>query len=363
MVFGIILGIVFGIATLVLGGIAVYNFVEDEPKTGGIFIGAAVVCLIIFICIPFSFHTVDTGTVAVVKHLGEAKDVKKPGTYYDFWMTNTYTTYDTKVQNVDIETSAYSSDAQTMNIQMTLQYSIQSDHIIDIMSQYGSLDVLQNRIQSISIEKAKSVLSSYKAMDIIANRSTMSPAVETAIKEAIGEGYYVNVATVVLTNIDFSDAFELAVEEKMIAEQAKLKAEYENETKVAQAKAEADAKVAAAEAEQAIKEAEKAAELKAAEADKEIIEAKKAAELAEAMANSEIARIQTINIARTLGYVIVTDADTGKEYIDFEASRAVGLTEEKLYDYMKYIAYMESWDGKLPNTILGDDANVIIPTP
>lgn len=70
--------------------------------------------------------------------------------------------------------------------------------------------------------KDQGTLSSYKAMDIIASRSTISPAVEKIVKEAIDEEFFVNVSAVVITNIDFSDAFELAVEEKMIAEQAKL---------------------------------------------------------------------------------------------------------------------------------------------
>ena len=59
--------------------------------------------------------------------------------------------------------------------------------------------------------------------------------------DIVGNEYFVKVNTVVLTNIDFSDAFESAVEEKMIAEQAKLKAEYENQTKIDQAEAEAAA--------------------------------------------------------------------------------------------------------------------------
>ena len=159
----------------------------------------------------------------------------------------------------------------------------------------------------------------------------------------------------------------------MIAEQAKLKADYENETKIAQAKAEADAKVKEAEAEKAVQEAKKAAELAAAEADKAIMEAKKAAELAEATANSEIARIQTINIARTLGYTIRRDeildsegnptGEFGAEYIDFEATRHLGLDEANLYDYMRYIAYMNAWNGELPDTVLGDNVGVIVPTP
>ena len=47
----------------------------------------------------------------------------------------------------------------------------------------------------------------------------------------------------------FAASFEKAVEDKMIAEQAKLKADYENQTKIAQAEAEAEARLKAAEAE------------------------------------------------------------------------------------------------------------------
>ena len=249
MEIGIIFGVLFALGFA--GGAALIYFNTKNGKpiliTGALIMA---VCALLFLVVPFSFHTVQTGEVAVVKEFGEAKEVKSAGMHFDFWITKTYTRYDTKVQNVDISTAAYSSDAQTMSVTMTLQYQIIEDKVLNVVKEYGNLATLQNRIQSVAIEKAKSVLSSYKAMDIIANRAQMSPAVETAIKDAIGESYFVNVNTVVLTNIDFSDAFELAVEEKMIAEQAKLKADYENQTKVAQAQAEADAKVKAAEAEQ-----------------------------------------------------------------------------------------------------------------
>ena len=249
MIIGIILGIV--LFALIVGAIAFAVHFYDEDNSvlcaiGGI---VAVVMFIVFVLVPFSFHTVDTGEIAVVKHFGEARGVRTSGVHFDFWVSNKYQKYDAKVQNVDIETAAYSSDAQTMNIQMTLQYQIMSDKVIEIAKQYGSLELLQNRIESIAIEKTKAVLSAYKAMNIIADRASMSPAVETAIKDAIGDEYFVNVTTVVLTNIDFSDAFESAVEEKMIAEQKQLKAEYENKTKVAQAEADAKAKIVSAEAE------------------------------------------------------------------------------------------------------------------
>lgn len=266
MALGIISFIVILILAAIAGAIAGTCDNGIAKGVSGLLCFLFVVALII---VPFSFHTVDSGEVAVVKHLGEIKEVRTAGTSFDLWVTNKYHKYDTKVQNVDIETAAYSSDAQTMNVKMTLQYQIMADNVIDIATQYGSLEVLESRIQSIAVEKTKAVLSSYKAMDIIATRASISPAVEAAIKDAIGEEYFVNVVTVVLTNIDFSDAFEKAVEDKMIAEQAKLKAEYENEKKVAQAAAEAEAKLKAAQAEIEIAKAEAEALKIAAEAEAE----------------------------------------------------------------------------------------------
>lgn len=268
MAIGILAAILIVVFTIV--SFAVCCTVGEKNAIIGAIAGIVGIALIIsFIFVPFSFHTISSGEVAVVKHLGKIEDVKTAGTHYDLWITNKYVKYDTKVQNLETQTMAYSSDAQTMDIQMTIQYQILTDKVVDIATQYGKLAVLQNRIESIAIEKTKSVLSAHKAMDIIANRAAISPAVEQAIKDAVGEEYYVNIVTVVLTNIDFSDAFELAVENKMIAEQAKLKADYENETKVAKAEADAQAKLKAAQAEIEIAKAEAEALMIAAEAEAE----------------------------------------------------------------------------------------------
>lgn len=288
MAIGFITGIILFVVTVgfFVGAYICADNYKDGGKAACIILG--IICAISFIIVPFSFHTINTGEVAVVKHLGKITHVREAGTCFDFWMINSYKKYDTKVQNVEIKTMSYSSDAQTMDVAMTLQYRIMTDKVIDIATQYGSLKVLENRIQSIAVEKTKSVLSSYKAMDIIANRAAISPAVEQAIKDAIGEEYFVNVNAVVLTNIDFSDAFELAVEEKMIAEQAKLKADYENQTKIAQAEAEAEAKLKSAQAEIEIAKAQ--------------AEALKIAAEAEAAANKTIADSITDKILEKLFY-------------------------------------------------------------
>ena len=224
-----------------------YNDGITEKKPSKLPMVLAVLCLVGLLVIPLSIRTVDTGEIAVVKRLGKVQGVETAGTHFNFWVTDKYVTYDAKVQNLETGTMAYSSDAQTMDVAMTIQYQIMSDKVVDIATHYGSLEALQNRIISVAVEQTKSVLSSYKAMDIIANRAAVSPAVETAIMTAVGDEYYVDIVTVALTNIDFTDAFEKAVEDKMIAEQAKLKADYENQTKIA--KVQAEIEIAKAEAE------------------------------------------------------------------------------------------------------------------
>lgn len=256
MVFGILFGILF--AGLVIAGIAfaAYHYSEGNKGWGATGIAAAIVSGLLFIAIPFSYRTVDAGEVAVVKKLGQVVDTREAGTHFDFWMVNTYEKYDTKVRGVTSTTMAYSNDKQTMSIEMTTQYQINKAYVKEIAITYGTLEALESRINSVIIERAKSVLSRYNADSIISDRASVSVEVATVVEEAIGEQYYIDVTNVALTNIDFSDVYEQSVEQSMIAKQEveKAKAEAEKllveaQNKVKVAEAEAAAKKAAAQGE------------------------------------------------------------------------------------------------------------------
>ena len=353
MAIGVIIGLFFFIVfALFAGGYIYMKSKKQEVGVKSIVCGCgALVFLSLFLLIPFSFHTVQAGEVAVVKHLGEASDIRTAGTYFDFWITKKYEKYDATVQNLEIKSQAYSKDAQTMDITMTVQYQIDPTKAIEIANHYGTLTILDNRIQSVSIEKAKSCLSTYSAMTIIETRASISPEVENVIKEAVNSNYYVNIVAVVLTNIDFTDAFEKTVEDKMIAEQEKLKAEYEKET--------------------AIVNAEKELEVAKLQAEARIEQAKAEAQSQIEVARAEAAAIQmkSIEVARALGFQIkettVTDdeGNLGLEYvIDFE-----GKTQEEINliaDYLKYVEYPAKWNGELPNVVVTDgSATIILPTP
>ena len=350
MAFSLIFSTLFVLVLLVGAGLMGWRLYQTKGKklsfSGTIVILVAIIGLSL---IPGSFHTVEAGQVAVVKHLGEAKTVRNAGTYFDFWITEKYDYYDAKVQNMDIKTQAYSKDAQTMSISMNVQYKIDSAKVIDIANQYGTIDMLANRIESIAIEKTKATLSSYSAMNIIETRSQISPLVEDTIKGAVNEEYCVDIVAVVLTNIDFSDAFEKTVEDKMIAEQEKLKAEYEKETAIVNAEKELEVAKLAAQA-----------KLERAKADAE-------AQIEVARAEAESVKLKSVEVARALGFTIneteITDDEgivTAVEYeIDFTGKSAQEI--QLITEYLKYIEYLSKWDGKLPSVIAGDSASIMLP--
>ena len=146
---------------------------EYETKTKfnnllrNVFLVFSLVSIACLVLIPGSFHQVNTGTVAVVRKLGKIEGIRQPGTYFDLYLTKSYEIYDTKVQQVEIRTAAYSKDGQTMELEVFLQYQVQSENIMKVATEYGGLDALQSRIETQTIEKTKAVMSSDIAMNII----------------------------------------------------------------------------------------------------------------------------------------------------------------------------------------------------
>ena len=345
-----------------------------------------------FICtflIPSSFHQVEADQVAVMKSLGKIVGTRMPGTYFDFCLTSKYIYFDTTVQKLDINTNSYSSDAQTMNIQMTVQYRIDPSKAENILTEYSNMFSLAQRIEKVADDNVKSILSKYTAMKIIETRSMISPEVEQTIKKAVGNRYYVQVTAVNLTNIDFTDEFEKAVEDKVVAEQQKEAAITKAEQELEVAKLTAQAKIEAARGD--------------AESQKII-----------ASASAEAMALKIVELAKSLGFTVNETyiqnietlfemVETGEkissqnEETEVTSSPITGVmisyenegtirktittslvstqysivydeshTKEDLkviVDFVKYLEYLEKWDGKLPEVMTGTDGvDIIIPS-
>lgn len=183
---------------------------------------------------PLSIFTVPTGQIGVVKVFGAVKDIVGPGVHYRFWMINSVDIYDTKTREIELEFQAYSKDAQTITGKLAVQYQIQQENALSIARQYGGLRALEQKLQAVILERAKSVFSDKGAMTIIETRSTLSNEIGKRIETVTGQ-YFVTVTTVALADFSFNDAFENAVEQKMVAEQEKLRANYDKEKAIIKA--------------------------------------------------------------------------------------------------------------------------------
>ncbi|MCI5745899.1 MAG: prohibitin family protein [Erysipelotrichaceae bacterium] len=361
---------------------------EIKKKLNKISIIVLLSSILFGVLVPGSFHQVEAGQVAVVKRLGKVVKTRTPGTYFDFYLTNTYTFFDTTVQRIDIKTVSYSSDAQTMEIQMTVQYKIDASKAENILTEYLTMDSLSQRIEKVADDNVKSVLSKYTAMKIIETRASISPEVETIIKEAVGDRYFATITAVNLTNIDFTDEFEKAVEDKVVAEQQKEAAITKAKQELEVAKLTAQAKI-----EQARGDAESQKIIASASAEAmaiKIVELAKnigfpitetytkltEVEVINALTNEVISSSSQESVVTTKpSYGVDVTNDTTNNTIttttttlvstnytiDFDANHTKDDLKVIL-DFVRYLEYLEKWDGKLPEVVSGTDGiEIIIP--
>lgn len=146
-----------------------------------------------------------------------------------------------QTQAVTAQAGAVSSDLQDVTTDLTLNYKIDSGHVIDVYSKLGTgyqSTIIQPAIQEI----VKSVTSNYTAEQLIKDR----PAVKAKIDEALVHRlatYNILSDQISITNFQFSDQFNQAIEAKVVAEQNVLTAKNVLEQK----KVEAQQAVATAE--------------------------------------------------------------------------------------------------------------------
>ncbi len=365
MAIKVILIVLFIIGLIATGAWSVVSFVNDEGN-GGKIAGTilAVLCLILLIVIPGNIHQVDTGEVAVVRHLGKVVGTRDAGVHWDSYFTNSYEYYDTKVREIKIETQTYSKDNQIIGVNADLQYTIDATQVDKIASEYGSIEKLESKITSIALDNIKSVFAQNTATDVINNRSNISANISRVVDESINVGYYVNVKTIVLTNIDFTDDFELAVAAKVAQEQKRQQALIEQEQKLAEAENQKQVAIlqAEAEAEAATKRAEAEAEVARikAQADKDV--AQIGADSAEYQGKKE-ASIAMQRLASINGWTVVTNAEGINTLVKPDGTLVTDAELKVGAENLIRYYYTQQWNGILPETYMSTDdvSTVVIP--
>ncbi len=165
------------------------------------------------------------------------------------------------VQNVDVKTQKYeatatsaSKDLQEVTTQVTVNYHLNKDLAYKVFQTIG-MDYSDKVIHPAVQESVKATTARFNAEELITKRPLVKQEIEDALKSRL-EVYNITQEVVSITEFTFSEKFDLAIEEKVEAEQKAFKAEndlvrIEIEAKqvIAEAKGQAGAIRARAEAE------------------------------------------------------------------------------------------------------------------
>lgn len=217
----------------------------------GVLVGCAVILALVVL---FSgIKIMDQTEVGVVKTFGRIDHTISGGLNFVNPISDTVEVMDLRVHVREASFASYTKDAQPLTAAIEYQYEPIAAEAMTIVSQYGSYEIMETKLQAAVEERAKIVFARYGAMTLLENRATLSAQVQEEVKE-LEVLFPINFTQVVVKDIDFSDAFEQAVEAKMQAEQNALRAE--NEKQEAITRAEQEREVARVEAEAAVLAAE-----------------------------------------------------------------------------------------------------------
>lgn len=175
----------------------------------------------IVVAMLFSFWTVvDVGERGVVVGFGKVKETLSEGFHF---VNPLYHVYTFNIRNNKYETTASSASADIQQAQVTVavNYNVDESKVAEIYSTYGE-DYI-NKIFTQNVQEAvKSSSAKYTASELITKREQVKSDIKNLLIGKVSD--VIIVTDVSITNVDFSDSFDQAVEAKVKAEQEALQA-------------------------------------------------------------------------------------------------------------------------------------------
>jgi regulator of protease activity HflC (stomatin/prohibitin superfamily) len=208
-----------------------------------------VIALLALVIIGGSFYQVDEGERGVILRNGKVVGTAEPGLNFKYPIIDSV-----KDVNVQSQTrifkgvQVYSRDSQNATLVVSVNYRLASNQVEKLYGEFGGEEGILTRLLDRQLpDEVKNVMGQFAAVTAIQERTRLGLEVAAAIKKAAGNSMLI-IESVQIENIDFSDAYEKSIEQRMLAEvevqKVQQNAEREKvqaEIAVIQAKAEADA--------------------------------------------------------------------------------------------------------------------------
>lgn len=228
---------------------------EFTPKS--IALGCvAIVLLFLLILTPFSIRGVNSGDVGIRKSWGKVdNNIVDGGLVVLVPIQDSLVKIDVRTRKYESQENSATKDLQVVDATVAINYRLPKDKVLEIYTDIGdNAQVEESVIKPAISESVKASISEFTVEENITKREALRDAISTRITNKLDD-YGIQVESVSIANLDFSEEFDNAIEAKQVAEQQALKAKFIKqeaevtaETTVINAQATADATLVKAKA-------------------------------------------------------------------------------------------------------------------
>jgi regulator of protease activity HflC (stomatin/prohibitin superfamily) len=215
------------------------------PK--GMFVVVALVVLVIIIVMLNPLVRINAGERGVVLRWGAVQpNVLDPGLHVIVPFADKVVEMDVTTQKVQTDANAASSDIQETHSVIALNYHLDPELANTVYQKFRK--EYRSRIIDPAVQEAvKAVTARYTAVELVTQRDKVRDDIKQLLKDRLTKSHII-VDDFAIIDFQFSKEFSQAIEDKQVADQHRLKAQYdlerikiEKEQKITQAQAEAEA--------------------------------------------------------------------------------------------------------------------------
>jgi regulator of protease activity HflC (stomatin/prohibitin superfamily) len=207
----------------------------------------ALVVLVIIIVMLNPLVRINAGERGVVLRWGAVQpNVLDPGLHVIVPFADKVVEMDVTTQKVQTDANAASSDIQETHSVIALNYHLDPELANTVYQKFRK--EYRSRIIDPAVQEAvKAVTARYTAVELVTQRDKVRDDIKQLLKDRLTKSHII-VDDFAIIDFQFSKEFSQAIEDKQVADQHRLKAQYdlerikiEKEQKITQAQAEAEA--------------------------------------------------------------------------------------------------------------------------
>lgn len=186
-----------------------------------------VVAFIVLLVLLTGIRVIDPSEVGVVIRLGNIVGIRESGITWQVPLITKIAKIDVSQKKVDGVYSTSTKDMQTTEEFVTTQYVIDTSKVTELYKNFlGSHE--ESIIKPILASVVQDGVSTLSIEELVSNRVELANLMTADAKELL-EPYGIRIISMQITDHDFSDSYEAAVEAKKVAEQKVLTSKQEQE--------------------------------------------------------------------------------------------------------------------------------------